>query len=81
MWLRIGNDLRKIVQLHAEETIAKIVTTPWKRVLFNSLKKKKSKNAIVQCINFPYDYDFIVYFQIYWNNSSFRINKLFHDCC
>ena len=44
-------------------------------------KKKKIKNAIVQRIDFPYDYDFIVYFQIYWNNSSFRINKLFHECC
>ena len=25
--------------------------------------------------------DLIAFFQIYWNNSSFRINKLFHECC
>ena len=60
--------------------MVKIVTTPWRRVLFNSLKKKKKKikNATVQLINVPDDYDFIVYFQIYWNNSSSRMNKLFH---
>ena len=52
-------------------------------MLFNSLKKKKKKkkikNATVQRINFPYDYDFIVYFQIYWIINKL-LNKLFHDC-